>query len=175
MYGEYVDHGDGPGNPYPYIAARAERELEAAQRELAALKEKTKYAYASEDALISSDFFQGALKNSLAFKDREILALRNELLKLSSAAPAAPSMPATGGWISVKDQLPPCRDDQDYIGINSAGFAGIFNAIADIAGNVHCMMETAEESVSIMSDLSIWKPFTRPLPASPTIEGESNG
>ena len=88
---------------------------------------------------------------------------------------AAPSTPASDGWINVKDQLPPCRDDQDYIGINSAGFAGIFNAVADIAGNVYCMMETAEDSVSIMSDLSIWKPFIRPLPASPTIEGASNG
>ena len=91
------------------------------------------------------------------------------------AAPAAPSTPASVGWISVKDQLPPCRDDQDYIGINSAGFAGIFNAISDIAGNVYCMMETAEESVSIMSDLDIWKPFIRPLPPSPPMDGESNG
>ncbi len=84
-----------------------------------------------------------------------------------------PQPALSAGWVSVKDRLPPCRDDQDYIGINSAGFAGIFNAVADIAGNVYCMMETAEESVSIMSDLSIWKPFIRPLPASPTIEGES--
>ena len=86
---------------------------------------------------------------------------------------AAPQPALPAGWVSVKDRLPPCRDDQDYIGINSAGFAGIFNAVADIAGNVYCMMETAEESVSIMSDLDIWKPFIRPLPASPTIEGES--
>ena len=85
---------------------------------------------------------------------------------------AAPQPALSAGWVSVKDRLPPCRDDQDYIGINSAGFAGIFNAVADIAGNVYCMMETAEESVSIMSDLSIWKPFTRPLPVEPSMDGE---
>ena len=85
-----------------------------------------------------------------------------------------PSPPeGIAGWTKASEQLPPCRDDQDYIGINTAGFAGVFNAVADVAGNVYCMMETAEESVSIMSDLSIWKPFTRPLPASPTIKGES--
>lgn len=49
-----------------------------------------------------------------------------------------------------------------------AGFAGIFNAIADINDNVYCMMETAEDSVSIMSDLALWKPFERP-PAPPTL------
>ena len=90
--------------------------------------------------------------------------------------PHHPSPPeGMAGWTKASEQLPPCRDDQDYIGINTAGFAGVFNAVADIAGNVYCMMETAEESVSIMSDLDIWKPFIRPLPASPTIDGESNG
>ncbi len=84
-------------------------------------------------------------------------------------AASPPDAAQADGWISVDERLPPCTNDQDYIGINSAGFAGIFNAIADIAGNVYCMMETAEDSVSIMSDLSIWKPFTRPLPAPPNL------
>lgn len=89
-------------------------------------------------------------------------------LKVGSLLYAAPQ----SGWTSVDERLPPCTNDQDYIGINSAGFAGIFNAIADIAGNVYCMMETAEDSISIMSDLSIWKPFTRPLPLPPSTKGD---
>ena len=89
-------------------------------------------------------------------------------LRTGSLLYAAPQ----SGWISVDERLPPCTNDQDYIGINSAGFAGIFNAIADIAGNVYCMMETAEDSISIMSDLSIWKPFKRPLPTAPSTKGE---
>lgn len=84
MYGDYVDPDTGPGNPYPYIAAAKARELEAAQQELATLKERVKYAYASEEDLVCSDFFQNALKKSLMFKDREILALQNELLLKTS-------------------------------------------------------------------------------------------
>ena len=123
-----------------------------------------------------------------AVRTRDVTALLDRIAELEAQLEAigaggvngplmtplpVPQPALSAGWVSVKDRLPPCRDDQDYIGINSAGFAGIFNAVADIAGNVYCMMETAEESVSIMSDLSIWKPFIRPLPASPTIEGES--
>lgn len=67
-------------------------------------------------------------------------------------------------WANVKDALPSCRDDQEYIGINTAGFAGVFNAVQVVNGNTYCLMETAEESVSIMSDLDIWKPFIRPAP-----------
>lgn len=80
-------------------------------------------------------------------------------------------------WTKASKQLPPCRDDQDYIGINTAGFAGIFNAVRLIDGNTYCVMETAEELVSIMSDLDIWKPFIRPpIPAAPgPADGESNG
>lgn len=75
------------------------------------------------------------------------------------------------GWVKAKDQSPPCRDDKEYIGINTAGFAGVFNAVRVSGGNTYCLMETAEESVSIMSDLDIWKPFIRPAPST---EGESN-
>lgn len=97
MYGDYVDPGEGPGNPYPYIAAAKAQELAAAQRELAELKEKAQYSYASEEALVCSDFFQNALKKSLAFKDREILALQNELLQFARATPSPPvaAPPAT--------------------------------------------------------------------------------
>lgn len=67
-------------------------------------------------------------------------------------------------WTNVADGLPPCRDDQLYIGVNSLGYAGVFNAVADIAGDVHCMYETPEESVDVMSDLAIWQPFNPPTP-----------
>lgn len=79
-----------------------------------------------------------------------------------------PSPPeGMAGWTKAAKQLPPCGDDQDFIGINTAGFAGVFNAVRVIDGNTYCLMETAEESVSIMSDLDVWKPFIRPpLPAS---------
>ncbi len=43
--------------------------------------------------------------------------------------------------------------------------AGVFNAIASIAGNVHCMYETPEETIDVMSDLAIWKPFNPPTSA----------
>ena len=85
------------------------------------------------------------------------------------AAPRPSPQEGMAGWAKASKQLPPCREDQLYIGVNSAGFAGVFNAVADIAGNVHCMMETAEDSVYIMSDLDIWKPFIRPpISAAPT-------
>lgn len=82
------------------------------------------------------------------------------------------------GWTKASDQLPPCRDDQLYIGVNSAGFAGVFNAVTCIDGhggfrNVHCHYETAEESIDVMSDLSIWQTFTQP--ATGPADGESNG
>ena len=75
------------------------------------------------------------------------------------------------GWTKASEQLPPCRDDQLYIGVNIAGYAGVFNAVASIAGNVHCMYETPEETIDLMSDLSIWKPFTPPTSA----EGVEHG
>lgn len=67
-------------------------------------------------------------------------------------------------WTNVRDAIPPCRDDQLYLGVNSNGYAGVFNAVADIAGDVHCMYETAEESVDVMSGLAIWQPFNPPTP-----------
>ena len=67
-----------------------------------------------------------------------------------------------GGWTKASQQLPPCRDDQLYVGINTAGFAGVFNAVADIAGYVHCMYETPEETIDVMSSLDIWQPFAPP-------------
>ena len=68
-------------------------------------------------------------------------------------------------WTKASEKLPPCRDDQLYIGINTAGFAGVFNAVRVVNGTTYCLMEVAEESVSIMSDLSIWKPFNPPTSA----------
>lgn len=65
-------------------------------------------------------------------------------------------------WTKAGDALPPCRDEQLFIGVNSAGFAGVFNAVADIAGDVHCMFETAEESISVLSGLALWRPFNLP-------------
>ena len=78
---------------------------------------------------------------------------------------AAPPTAQAEGWTKASEQLPPCRDDQLYIGVNSAGYAGVFNAVASIAGNVHCMYETPEETIDVMSDLSIWKPFNPPTSA----------
>ena len=84
---------------------------------------------------------------------------------------AAPPTAQAAGWTKASEQLPPCRDDQLYIGVNIAGYAGVFNAVASIAGNVHCMYETPEETIDVMSDLSIWKPFTPPTSA----EGVEHG
>ena len=85
--------------------------------------------------------------------------------KLRSELAAAPPTAQAEGWTKASEQLPPCRDDQIYIGVNSAGYAGVFNAIASIAGNVHCMYETPEETIDVMSDLAIWKPFNPPTSA----------
>ena len=78
---------------------------------------------------------------------------------------AAPPTAQAEGWTKASEQLPPCRDEQLYIGVNSVGYAGVFNAVASIAGNVHCMYETAEGSTDVMSDLAIWKPFNPPTSA----------
>ena len=77
-----------------------------------------------------------------------------------------------GGWTKASQQLPPCRDDQLYVGINTAGFAGVFNAVADIAGNVHCMYETPEETIDVMSSLDIWQPLTPPTTSAGSGKGE---
>ena len=84
---------------------------------------------------------------------------------------AAPPTAQAEGWTKASKQLPPCREDQLYIGINTAGFAGVFNAVRVVNGNTYCLMEVAEESVSIMSDLAIWKPFIPPTSA----EGVEHG
>lgn len=67
-----------------------------------------------------------------------------------------------GGWTKASQQLPPCRDDQLYVGINTAGFAGVFNAVIDIAGNVHCTYVTPVEVIDVMGGLDIWQPLTPP-------------
>ena len=93
--------------------------------------------------------------------------------KLRAKIAANPSPPEgmVGGWTKASQQLPPCRDDQIYLGINTAGFAGMFNAVASIAGDVHCMYETPEETIDVMSGLDIWQPFTPP----PTYAGSGKG
>ena len=77
-----------------------------------------------------------------------------------------------GGWTKASQQLPPCRDDQLYLGVNTAGFAGVFNAVVDIAGDVHCMYETPEETIDVMRSLDIWKPFTPPTTSAGSGKGE---
>lgn len=87
---------------------------------------------------------------------------------------ARASSAAAQPWTNVKDALPSCRDDKLYLGVNSNGYAGVFNSIADIAGDVHCMYETAEERVDVMSGLALWQEFTLPAPpAKPADTGEA--
>lgn len=66
------------------------------------------------------------------------------------------------GWIETRDALPACRNGQLYLGVNAAGFAGVFNAVADMAGDVKCMYETAEECIDVLSGLALWRPFNPP-------------
>lgn len=83
---------------------------------------------------------------------------------------AAPPTAQAEGWTKASKQLPPCREDQLYIGINTAGFAGVFNAVRVVNGNTYCLMEVAEESVSIMSDLAIWMPIPPPPTSAEGVE-----
>lgn len=101
-----------------------------------------------------------------------IAELESELEAVGAGGVSGPLMGRTApptaqaeGWTKASKQLPPCREDQLYIGINTAGFAGVFNAVRVVNGNTYCLMEVAEESVSIMSDLAIWKPFNPPTSA----------
>ncbi|MBT9513323.1 MAG: hypothetical protein IV104_13330 [Acidovorax sp.] len=100
-----------------------------------------------------------------------ILAYTRKIALHCAVALAAPPTAQAEGWTKASKQLPPCRDDQLYIGINTAGFAGVFNAVRVVNGNTYCLMEVAEESVSIMSDLDIWKLFNPPTSA----EGVEHG
>ena len=90
-------------------------------------------------------------------------------LSVALATQAQQAVPVAQGdalaWVKAADQLPPCRDENLYIGVNSAGFAGVFNAVADIAGDVYCMYETPEGRIDVMSGVEVWKPFTPPAPA----------
>ena len=94
----------------------------------------------------------------------DLRAARPEIWEVRALYAAPPTAQAEG-WTKASKQLPPCREDQLYIGINTAGFAGVFNAVRVVNGNTYCLMEVAEESVSIMSDLAIWKPFNPPTSA----------
>jgi hypothetical protein len=92
---------------------------------------------------------------------------RDDVWLCTTEAFTHPSPPeGMAGWTKASEQLPPCRDNQLYIGVNSAGFAGVFNAVTSIAGNVYCHYETAEESIDVLGDLAIWKQFNPPIPAS---------
>jgi hypothetical protein len=85
---------------------------------------------------------------------------------------AAPPTAQAEGWTKASKQLPPCREDQLYIGINTAGFAGVFNAVIDIAGNVHCTYATPMEVIDVMGSLDIWQPLTPPTTSAGSGKGE---
>ena len=97
-----------------------------------------------------------------------------ELLPVGAKFYLHPSPPEgmVGGWTKASQQLPPCRDDQLYVGINTAGFAGVFNAVIDIAGNVHCTYATPEETIDVMGGLDIWQPLTPPTTSAGSGKGE---
>lgn len=86
MFGNSADYHEGPGNPYPHIAARLEKELAEANGNLVELQKKQRYSFASEEELVGSAFFQRALSKSLEFKDRQILSLQQELLNIAAQA-----------------------------------------------------------------------------------------
>lgn len=73
------------------------------------------------------------------------------------AAPAAPSTPASDGWISVDERLPPSA--RPVLACNPCGFIG--------------RAEFSSGRWNHIGKPSHWMPLP-PLPASPTIEGESN-
>ena len=78
-----------------------------------------------------------------------------------------------GGWTKASQQLPPCGDGQLFIGVNSAGFACVFNEItSNIVGAVHCLYETAEECIDVMSGLDLWRPFNPPTSSADSRKGE---
>lgn len=109
-------------------------------------------------SLVYSEGVEGVTQDDLLAYTREIA------LHCAVALGSPPE--GMAGWTKASEQLPPCRDNQLYIGVNSAGFAGVFNAVTSIAGNVYCHYETAEESNDVLGDLAIWKQFNPPLPAS---------
>ncbi|MCO5355117.1 hypothetical protein [Acidovorax kalamii] len=77
-----------------------------------------------------------------------------------------------GGWTKASQQLPPCGDGQLFIGVNSAGFACVFNEItSNIVGAVHCLYETAEECIDVMSGLDLWRPFSPPTTSAGSGKG----
>ena len=86
--------------------------------------------------------------------------------------PSSPPEGMVGGWTKASQQLPPCRDNQLYVGINTAGFAGVFNAVIDIAGNVHCTYVTPMEVIDVMGSLDIWLPLTPPTTSAGSGKGE---
>ena len=86
--------------------------------------------------------------------------------------PPFPPGGMVGGWTKASQQLPPCRDNQLYVGINTAGFAGVFNAVIDIAGNVHCTYVTPMEIIDVMGSLDIWQPLTPPTTSAGSGKGE---
>jgi hypothetical protein len=63
-------------------------------------------------------------------------------------------------WKNVKtDGFPPCDGETVFVGINTAGYAGCFNSMQFI----NCLYETAEDCVSVMSDLLWWKVLEMPI------------
>ena len=74
--------------------------------------------------------------------------------------------PTTSGWVSVDDRLPECDHEAIFIGINSAGFAGAFNALVERGGTTYCLYGTPEEEHSVMSCLQWWQP----MPTAPVFQ-----
>ena len=57
------------------------------------------------------------------------------------------------GWKTVQGNgLPACDGEHVFVGVNSNGFACVFNAMRDDT----CLMETPEGSIELMSDLRWW-------------------
>jgi Lar family restriction alleviation protein len=79
------------------------------------------------------------------------------------AAPLPAAQPEAG-WRNVEqDGMPPCDGETVFIGINSAGYPGCFNAMesTSVGGNT-CFMDTAEDRHPVMSELRWWRALVRP-------------
>ena len=64
-------------------------------------------------------------------------------------------------WKRVSvDGPPPCDGETVFVGVNSAGYCGCFNAVTE--PHNRCWYETAESGDCIMSELEWWKPLEMP-------------
>lgn len=72
----------------------------------------------------------------------------------------------TGNWHRVKtDGHPPCDSETIFVGINSSGYCGCFNATTpsiEQKQEINCWYETAEDTARVMEDLLWWKLLEMP-------------